>query len=379
MPTEPIGSSQGAGRATFGERIGGTSTPEEAARFAQALRAQMRAAQAEALGIALSDGRDRGGSNGGSALAGLIDGLQRTLLGLPPGDSSLAGMLAGYRGLGDGGRRIAGFPYERSLADDPHGWREMARAIGDGVVGEGFGVIFERQIDQESGFRPEVALGRELSSAGAEGIAQLMPSVYPNVDRLDPLESLTVAAGTMADYLARFDGDGRMALAAYNAGPARVSQLVAAHGANWEQGLPAETRLYLQRILGPARPRLVFEAAALRTPVSGALTQGYSAGGHQALDIGASAGTPIRAAAAGRVVSVERLDTGYGWNVIIEHGDGMRSLYAHASAIYARPGDTVRRGEVIGAVGNTGTSSGPHLHFELRRDGVAVDPRPYLA
>src|SRR5690606_1324536 len=74
--------------------------------------------------------------------------------------------------------------------EDPYGWRQMSRTIADQVIGPGYGALFERQMDQESGFLPDVVYGLRVSSAGAEGIAQLMPQYYANVDRLDPRAGL---------------------------------------------------------------------------------------------------------------------------------------------------------------------------------------------
>ena len=104
-------------------------------------------------------------------------------------------------------------------------------------MGPGFGDVFEAQIQQESGFDPEVAFGYRRSSAGAEGIAQLMPQYYAGVNRRDPEASLNAAAQSMRHYLAANGGDVRKALASYNAGLGTVQSLVAAHGAQWERGL----------------------------------------------------------------------------------------------------------------------------------------------
>lgn len=140
-------------------------------------------------------------------------------------------------------------------AADPYGWRAMTRATGEQVIGPGYGALFERQIQQESGFLPEVVYGVRVSSAGAEGIAQLMPQYYPQIDRRDPAASLLAGARTMREHLDRWDGDVRRALASYNAGAGRVADLVATHGEAWESALPQETRDYLAAIVGDARPR----------------------------------------------------------------------------------------------------------------------------
>ncbi len=98
---------------------------------------------------------------------------------------------------------------------------------------------------------------------------------------------------------------------------------------------------------------------------------------HKGLDIAAPEGTPIQAARGG-VVEFAGERGGYGNTVVVDHGDGTRTLYAHASELLVEEGQRVRRGEQIAKVGSTGRSTGPHLHFEVRRDGEAVDPAPLL-
>lgn len=98
---------------------------------------------------------------------------------------------------------------------------------------------------------------------------------------------------------------------------------------------------------------------------------------HAGVDIGAPAAAPIRAARGGEVVTAGWLG-GYGNAVIIDHGGGTSTLYAHQSSLTVATGDPVRRGQVVGAVGATGFVTGPHLHFEVRVGGVAADPMAYL-
>ena len=98
---------------------------------------------------------------------------------------------------------------------------------------------------------------------------------------------------------------------------------------------------------------------------------------HTGIDFGASSGTPIRAAADGVVVSAGPLG-GYGNATVIDHGNGLATLYGHQSSIAVAPGQRVRRGQVIGYVGCTGLCTGPHLHFEVRVRGTPVDPMQYL-
>ena len=98
---------------------------------------------------------------------------------------------------------------------------------------------------------------------------------------------------------------------------------------------------------------------------------------HNGVDIRAVTGTPIRAAAAGTVVYAGPRG-GYGNTVVVDHGGSLATLYAHQSAVSVSPGSVVGRGQLIGAVGSTGFSTGPHLHFEVRVDGTPVSPLGYL-
>ena len=94
---------------------------------------------------------------------------------------------------------------------------------------------------------------------------------------------------------------------------------------------------------------------------------------HSGIDLAAASGTPVFATLGG-TVTVILSPGGYGLHVIIDHGGGLSSLYGHLSAVDVMTGEVVVAGEQIGAVGSTGNSTGPHLHFEIRRDGIAEDP-----
>jgi murein DD-endopeptidase MepM/ murein hydrolase activator NlpD len=98
---------------------------------------------------------------------------------------------------------------------------------------------------------------------------------------------------------------------------------------------------------------------------------------HAGADLSAPSGTEIRAAANGRVLLAEPRG-GYGNAVVLGHGQGIATLYAHQSRILVEPGDKVKKGDVIGLVGSTGLSTGPHLHFETRVRGVPVDPENFI-
>ncbi len=98
---------------------------------------------------------------------------------------------------------------------------------------------------------------------------------------------------------------------------------------------------------------------------------------HSGIDIGAPYGAPIYAAEAGKVILASYYD-GYGNCIIIDHGDGVSTLYAHCSSIIVKVGQYVSKGQIIGYVGSTGNSTGPHLHFEVRIKGNPVNPLNYF-
>lgn len=101
--------------------------------------------------------------------------------------------------------------------------------------------------------------------------------------------------------------------------------------------------------------------------------------GHSGLDMGAPKGTPIQTARSGVVSYVKNSgSSGYGYHVVVDHGDGMVTLYGHCSKVYVRSGQAVQQGDVIAAVGSTGRSTGNHLHLEVRIGGKKVNPRQLM-
>jgi len=121
-------------------------------------------------------------------------------------------------------------------------------------------------------------------------------------------------------------------------------------------------------------------------PVRGILTDGFGGrsdpftgekGNHGAVDISSAAGQPVRAPADGIIVKAEWAN-GYGNVVYVSHGYGLSTRYGHLAKFNARPGQKVKRGDVIGFVGSTGRSTGPHLHYEVRMNGNPVNPLEYI-
>jgi murein DD-endopeptidase MepM/ murein hydrolase activator NlpD len=138
-----------------------------------------------------------------------------------------------------------------------------------------------------------------------------------------------------------------------------------------------------------SRHRLVFQPESVRPsiwPVEGRLmspfaerTDPFSGEGefHKGIDISATTGTPVRVTADGVVIHAE-LESGYGKLIVVDHGGGFQTYYAHLSRFFVHTGQTVRRGEPIGAVGSTGRVTAPHLHYEVRMGDAPVNPTRYL-
>ena len=126
--------------------------------------------------------------------------------------------------------------------------------------------------------------------------------------------------------------------------------------------------------VGPA------SAAGLVWPVHGAITSGFGPRWgrmHEGLDIAGAGGTPIGAAAGGTVISAG-WSGGYGNLVVVDHGNGLSTAYGHMSSIAVASGQSVAQGTVLGGMGTTGSSTGVHLHFEVRVNGSPTDPLGYL-
>jgi len=98
---------------------------------------------------------------------------------------------------------------------------------------------------------------------------------------------------------------------------------------------------------------------------------------HQGIDLAAPAGTPVRATADGKIVFAGK-DGRYGMTVVVDHGGGYKTRHAHLKKIETKRGKRVRRGDQIGRVGKSGNASGTHLHYEVLKNGVPVNPRAYL-
>ena len=121
----------------------------------------------------------------------------------------------------------------------------------------------------------------------------------------------------------------------------------------------------------PGYSRISSEFGWREAPIAGA------GNNHKGMDLAAPTGTPIYAAAAGTVTTARYSNSAGNW-VVINHGNGLQTYYMHASALYVSEGQSVSKGQNIAAVGSTGQSTGPHLHFQVMQNGTPVNPRNYL-
>lgn len=293
----------------------------------------------------------------------------------------------------------------------PEQYRDMVTKAGQ-VCSEVSAPHIAAQIKQESAWDPKAG-----SNKGAQGIAQFLSGTWASYGKdangngtaspFEPADAIAAQAEYMCDLAQQVKGIAKaagrpvieMAWAAYNAGPGAVQQY---------NGIPpyAETQDYVVKLRegttaysgGPVAGEVKASgkwAAPLAdkwmiptsdfgprpSPCAGCSSN------HQGQDFGAPEGADIYAACDG-VVDFSGQMSGYGNIVFIYCGDGIRTGYAHQSAIGVEAGQAVKRGQVIGKVGSTGVGNAPHLHFEVRKNategeggvsGTPVDPEPFMA
>lgn len=165
-----------------------------------------------------------------------------------------------------------------------------------------------------------------------------------------------------------------------DAGQIRIGQRIFVPGASRQ--LPVDTIAPAEALpaAGEAAPTPEEVYDTLLMPIHGTVNSGFgprNGSFHDGVDIGALEGTPIVAVEDGEVVYSDQL-RGYGNIVILRHGDGIVSVYAHNQINLVREGQRVARGEVIAKVGSTGRVTGPHLHFEIRKNNAAQNPMLFL-
>jgi LysM repeat protein len=211
-------------------------------------------------------------------------------------------------------------------------------------------------------------------------------------ETIAPATTPTVVAESDAAYVVRA-GDTFVGIAAYlgvdDGQLARLNNVIDRDRLTIGQKLKVPTRFTAQSTTVPARPpadsaaairpRFIWPAIGVVTTEFGEVGSVWIGGVHTGLDVAAPPGDPVLASESGKVLDAAwSTSRGYGNYVMIDHGVGYRTLYGHLSVIRVKEGQEVKRGQLIGDIGSTGVSSGPHLHFEIHDMGKPVDPIPFI-
>ncbi|MDQ7029485.1 MAG: M23 family metallopeptidase [Ardenticatenia bacterium] len=209
----------------------------------------------------------------------------------------------------------------------------------------------------------------DLLSVGQELIIPPVDGVLHTVKKGDTLESIAKKYKVSVEAIVGYEPNGL------------------APGAQLAEGqkimVPGGKKPYVAPVVRAPTGRWVnpgtFDGAsgAFMWPITGRITQGVHRY-HMALDIANAMGMPIAASDAGVVIFAGWDNSGYGYSVVIDHGNGFRTRYAHMSYYLVQAGDKVNKGDIIGKVGSTGRSTGPHLHFEIIYQGVRRNPYNFL-
>jgi murein DD-endopeptidase MepM/ murein hydrolase activator NlpD len=311
---------------------------------------------------------------------------------LPQWDLSLETMPGGALA----GREAVGQSMTMQVAD------ALARAGGNTALGQEslqraavpFTIVPERPREEISVYEVEpgdTVLGiAEKFGLQPETIQWSNPSLELNPDLLsigDQLKILpyngvlhTVSPGDTLSTLAKKYRVQIEDIVGYE--PNAITDAAASLMLGTELVVPGGTKPYVARQVaaysGPVPANATRGSGTFVWPASGSITQRFW-NGHRAIDVGSWSGSPVKAADSGYVaIAGGGWNGGYGNYAVVDHGNGYISLYAHLNSIFVRPGENVVRGQQLGTVGNTGNSTGPHLHFEIRYQGVPRNPFSFL-
>ncbi len=204
----------------------------------------------------------------------------------------------------------------------------------------------------------DTQLAQRISEAGGIGLASVIHYQLVRQALNEGEGEMTPAGSALEETVAPLPSLSLISRAIKALGPHRSAEVTAAS---------APVSLHL-----PVEGRISSRFGARRDPIYGRVHH------HQGLDIAAPRGTPIRAAADG-VVVFSGYQRGYGRTVVIEHADGTRTRYAHAEELFIKHGEYVTAQQEIASIGSSGRATGPHLHFEVVRNGRRIDPEAILA
>jgi murein DD-endopeptidase MepM/ murein hydrolase activator NlpD len=233
-----------------------------------------------------------------------------------------------------------------------------------------YGIAFRFGLDPETVIwsNPDLEKAPDVLSVGQELAILPVNGIYHQVGQGDTIESIA----------STFKSD-PAAIVAYPLNELDPDQPVITPG-QWLV-VPGGSKPFIPRTVmaysGPIPEGANAGSGSFAWPASGNIYQGYFAW-HPAIDIASYVGAPALAADSGYVIVSGWDNSGYGNQVVIDHGNGYQTLYAHLNAIYVNAGENVAQGQQIGEVGITGNATGPHLHFEIRQSTVQRNPMGFL-
>jgi murein DD-endopeptidase MepM/ murein hydrolase activator NlpD len=262
-------------------------------------------------------------------------------------------------------------------ARDPQQLSKMKALVGE--VAQHNHAIIQGRVAAEGLLRQKKADGEQAQAQAEQASAQAQAELAATTDHR------AQQASVRDEVLRRISGL-RGEQAALDAEEAQITTIIADRRRKLESDAKAKADADARAAAAQSAPPAAnavpgkISGSGLIWPAKGTVSSGFGARWgtvHKGLDIAAPTGTPIWAAKAGEVIYAGEM-SGYGNVVIVDHGGGMSTLYGHQSRIASSVGQQVAQGQVIGYVGSTGNSTGPHLHFEVRIGDTPRDPVPYL-
>lgn len=235
----------------------------------------------------------------------------------------------------------------------------------------GISEAFELKVETIAWANPEVEADPDLLSVGQ--VLNILPvdGIYYTIKSGDTVEKLAKTYKTTVEKITGLELNALTAPYTLTVG----SKIILVDGT--KPTPKPRTPYYALQIVGTPPKGAPVGSGRFMWPVVGYWSRGFT-WYHYGIDVANSTGTPIYAADDGYVALAGQDTWGYGLQVVLDHGNGYRTRYAHLSKILVTGGQIVKRGEKIALMGNTGRSTGPHLHFEIIKNGVPVDPTLYL-
>jgi murein DD-endopeptidase MepM/ murein hydrolase activator NlpD len=234
------------------------------------------------------------------------------------------------------------------------------------AIAQGFGLKAETVLWAN----PELESKPDLLSVGQKLFIPPIDGIYYTVQKGDTLEKLAKDYKTTAEKIVAFKANNLQE--PYTLAPGQRIMLP-----DGRKKISPLQNIYPMTYVGNAPKGAPKGSGRFAWPTRGTLTQQFWSG-HSGIDIANRKGTPIYAADDGYVVLSGRDTWGYGNQVVIDHGNGYKTRYAHLNTILVKAGATVKKNQQIGTMGNTGRSTGPHLHFEVIYNGVMRNPLGFL-